>query len=283
MRKPKKMTSPLLCYKKNEINELKWANRRNDTWTWRIEMGCSFIERDLETSQVRNFGERIRGTSSWEQETTRTNTGWNSTEQEMAKKNQWHWIHQRTGHYNNGHGQPSSHQADERQFVCFSIVLYIFSMWWCFSIVLYIFSMWWSAYPDISMTGQDVEWSEPVLVRTHSKRGTKEEIGWSHGWWYRTSQHSTRCTEKRVESKRPTDRLKGPRNKQITHCSREDTWHTVKLLKPTTWPTWAPTKDVSWQHSWSMHKKEWSPRCKQQQATTDYYGKSPCTDRSKRW
>ena len=37
-------------------------------------MSCSFIERDLETSQVRNLGD-TRGTSSCEHEYTRINTG----------------------------------------------------------------------------------------------------------------------------------------------------------------------------------------------------------------
>ena len=70
VQKQMKKTSLLWCYKKHEIDELGWADRRNDTWTWRIQMGCSLIERDLETSQVRNLG----NASTWEQESMRTNT-----------------------------------------------------------------------------------------------------------------------------------------------------------------------------------------------------------------
>ena len=40
-----------------------------------------------------------------------------------------------------------------------------------------------------------------VLGRTQSERETREETGWSNSWWYRTSQHLPRCTEKRLNSK----------------------------------------------------------------------------------
>ena len=54
------------------------------------------------------------------------------------------------------------------------------------------------------------------------------------------------------------DLLKEPRSKSTTSWSREDAWNITKMLKPTTWSTWALTTDVSWLHSWSIHQKRMS-------------------------
>ena len=100
--------------------------------------------------------------------------------------------------------------------------------------------------------------NESVLDRTHSKRVAKEEIGWSNGWWYRISQHSTRCTE--TLGKRTTHRSRTGTEQQIDYIliKRRHLKYT-KTLKPKTWSTWAVTTDVSWQHFAINTKKEYTP------------------------
>ena len=60
---------------------------------------------------------------------------------------------------------------------------------------------------ETSMQNWDLaaEPSAQVLADTHSTKETEEVTGWSSGWCYKATHHSTRWTERHLGNKRPTD------------------------------------------------------------------------------
>ena len=156
----KAKTSRLSCYRKHEINAVKWKNWRNGIRVWSLQMGCNINERNVEARIVRKLGDtsqtHIHGSRKIRQQTR----SWYLTEQEVEATNNWHWIHQRTGHHCHDRGKPPTHQTDE------------------------------CVLPPLGI------WAD-----THSTKETKEVTGWC----CKATQHSTRCTERHLRNKRPTD------------------------------------------------------------------------------
>ena len=81
---------------------------------------------------------------------------------------------------------------------------------------------------------------------THSTKETREEIRWSNDWWYKISQLTTRCTEKRLESKLFTGHLKILRNSWTTYWCTRNIFIAVEMSMQTTWSTWKVTSQVFW-------------------------------------
>ena len=191
-------------------------------------------------------------------------------------------LNKKWRHHNNDRGQPSKHHAGERVLpplgICRS------SHWKMYRTIEKHTSSLQKEHTDCWRRLQ--RWfealglvsSESVLDRTHSKRVAKEEIGWSNGWWYRISQHSTRCTE--TLGKRTTHRSRTGTEQQIDYIliKRRHLKYT-KTLKPKTWSTWAVTTDVSWQHFAINTKKEYTPMM---QTKTNVEKTKPHTNWSKR-
>ena len=225
----------------------------------RLQVGCNINERNVEASLVRNLGDTPQTHIHGSRNIWQLTRSWNYVEQEVAAKTYRYRKHQRTGHHCHDRGKPPTHQTDE----CVLCPLGI-----CGPPL-------WKMYRTIEKHTTNCENYIPIVggdfnaklglgygtecssVGKHTPNGgnKREEIGWNIGWWYKISQHSTRCTERLMENKGLTDLLMETRRKSTTAKTREDTWNTTKMQKPTTWSTCVVTTDVSWQLSWSLLRK----------------------------
>ena len=199
-------TSFSSCYEKHEINARKWKNRRNDMWSLKDTDGMQCCWTRLGDLPHSKFGRHI------------TNTYVGAGKHEH-KHGVGILLHRKWRHHNNDRGQLSTHHAGQR--VLHPLGICRSSHWKnvqnnreahefqqkghtdCWR----RFQRWFEALGLVS--------SESVLDRTHSKRVAKEKIGWSNGWWYRTSQHSTRCAE--TLGKRTTHRSRKGTEQQIDY------------------------------------------------------------------
>ena len=85
---------------------------------------------------------------------------------------------------------------------------------------------------------------------TFSQRWPREETRWRTGWWYKISQHSTRCTEKRLKSKQSVGHQNGTDNSWTMYWLAGNICTAAETVKQPTSSTWEATTEVLWHNSW---------------------------------
>ena len=249
-------TSFSSCYKKHEINALKWKNRRHDFRSLKVTDGMQCYWTRFGDLPNQNFGRHITNTYTWVQENTTTNT-----ELEFC------WIR---------NGVITTMIVANHQSIMLVSVYFFHSGYAdhhiekCTEQLRSTRVLAERAYRLLEETSTLI-WGlglgvERVSVGPHSFKEGSKRGDWLKQWLMIHNFHSTQHDEqKRLESERPTDLVQGPSNKSTTSWSREDTWNTLRR--------WSQRHDPHGQWPQMCHgnispstpKKNAHPWCKQRQ------------------
>ena len=175
----------IILQKKHEVYALKWKNRRIGNRTRRIQMGCDFIEWNVETWTGWDVGDTPQPHfhGCWKiREQTRS---WNHAEQKVEKKNCWHRLHQWapskqgswstavtlswwvcTSHTRNMRTTMSKRCTKLSRITCQTTKNAFLSL-------VEMSTLSWDQEKDRNVK---------VLANTHSTKATKEVIGWKVAW-----------------------------------------------------------------------------------------------------
>ena len=246
--------------KKHEIHTLKWKNRGNDMQARRLQVACNINERNVEARQVRNLGDTpkthmfmgagkydnkhgvgIMLNRKWRQKyidaeyiNERVITATIVVKHQRTELMSVYFLHSGDADHHVEKCTEQSRSTRQPTTIAYRLLEEISMLSW----------------------DQDAELNVQVLANTHSTEETREVIGWNIGWCFKNFYSTQHDVQK--ESWETNDLQiyqREMRSKSTTSQSREDTWNTTKMPKPTTWSAWAVTTDVSWQHSWSLLRR----------------------------
>ena len=229
----------------------------NDLKNW-LRGWCYFNQWDEESKQCWDLGDTARTLFSWELENSRTNT-----------ELEFWWT--RSGE-TLSIGQTTTANAP---YECRSQSTNNMCCWWVYASPTRdmrtntlkrntdqsrnsrnpkrtTYKLWWTSMRNWD---QVLVLNVSVLGCTHSKRELREETRWSNVRWYKTSQHSTRCTEKTLE-KQTTYRTPKGTEKQLDYILVDrNICIAAETLKQKTWSTWEATTEVLWHTLWLQHPR----------------------------